>query len=250
MQTPQLRNNMVPQLSGNMLKILAAISMTIDHVGVVLFPTVLVLRYIGRIALPIFMFMLAEGCQHTRSRLRYYLNIVALAVLCQAVYTVTTGDWFLCVPVSFSLSIPLVYVLQLCKRSAFGGRKWMAILYGALLAGGVAVLRWFNGVARLDYGFWGCMLPLAASLFRREVGAPVWLEKLDCNMTHVLTMGAAMIPLALKMGQWQWWSMLALPLLMIYSGKRGRWKLKYFFYIFYPAHLAILQGIAMLIHWL
>ena len=45
----------------------------------------------------------------------------------------------------------------------------------------------------------------------------------------------------------QVWSLLALPLLMLYSGRRGKWNMKYFFYIFYPAHLAILQGIAWLI---
>ena len=42
-------------------------------------------------------------------------------------------------------------------------------------------------------------------------------------------------------------ALLALPLLMLYSGRRGKWNMKYFFYIFYPAHLAILQGIAWLL---
>ena len=38
-----------------------------------------------------------------------------------------------------------------------------------------------------------------------------------------------------------------LPLLLAYSGKRGKWNLKYFFYIFYPVHLVILEGIALLL---
>ena len=43
------------------------------------------------------------------------------------------------------------------------------------------------------------------------------------------------------------YALLALPILLLYSGKRGKANLKYFFYIFYPVHLAALQGIAMLV---
>ena len=44
----------------------------------------------------------------------------------------------------------------------------------------------------------------------------------------------------------QWFSLLAIPLLMLYNGQRGKWKLKYLFYIFYPAHLGILYLISLL----
>lgn len=44
----------------------------------------------------------------------------------------------------------------------------------------------------------------------------------------------------------QWFSLLAIPLLMLYNGQRGKWKLKYLFYIFYPAHLGILYLISFL----
>ncbi len=45
----------------------------------------------------------------------------------------------------------------------------------------------------------------------------------------------------------QWFGLLALPLLLLYNGKRGKYKMKYFFYIFYPTHLVILYGILYLI---
>ena len=45
----------------------------------------------------------------------------------------------------------------------------------------------------------------------------------------------------------QWWSILTIPLLALYNGERGKAKMKYVFYIFYPAHLVILYGIAILI---
>ena len=53
--------------------------------------------------------------------------------------------------------------------------------------------------------------------------------------------------LAADLGGTQWYSLLALPLLLLYSGKRGKANLKYFFYIFYPVHLVVLQGIDMLL---
>ena len=45
----------------------------------------------------------------------------------------------------------------------------------------------------------------------------------------------------------QWYSLMAIPLLALYNGKRGKAKMKYVFYVFYPAHLVILYGIQMLI---
>ena len=146
------------------------------------------------------------------------------------------------------MAIPLVYGLQACKRALFGGKPWVAALWGVGLCCAIAGLWKLNKTVDLDYGFWGTMLPVAASLFRQKEDAPLWVRRLDCNLVHVLAMAVAMVPLALDMGQWQWWSFLAVPLLMAYSGKRGKLPMKYFFYIFYPAHLAVLEGIAMLIN--
>ena len=54
-------------LNGNALKIIGAVSMFIDHVGVLFFPRVLFLRIIGRLAFPIFAYLIAEGCRHTNN---------------------------------------------------------------------------------------------------------------------------------------------------------------------------------------
>lgn len=225
-------------LSGNVLKILAAVTMTVDHVGMTLFPELPVLRFIGRLAFPIFAFMVAEGCAHTRSMGRYFLHMAVLALICQTTYTIAMQSWFLCVPVSFALAIPLVFALQQWKRTTdkLPKRLWAVIF----LAGIVAVWALTRCVT-LDYGFWGCMMSVAASLFRDAD------TKLDKNIVHVLAMGAVMVPLAMSLGLWQWYSMLALPLLLLYSGQRGKYKMKYFFYVFYPAHLVIIQGLSMIL---
>ena len=56
-----------------------------------------------------------------------------------------------------------------------------------------------------------------------------------------------LVLLGADFGGMQHYALLALPLLLLYSGKRGTANLKYFFYIFYPVHLAVLQGIAWIV---
>ena len=60
-------------------------------------------------------------------------------------------------------------------------------------------------------------------------------------------LGIGLVLLSLDLGDSiQILSLAALPLLLCYNGRRGKWNLKYFFYIFYPVHLAVIQGIAWL----
>ena len=79
-------------LSGNTLKIIAAVSMLIDHVGFLFFPNFIIFRILGRLALPIFAFMIAEGCRYTKNKLKYFLTIFILAAICQIVYFLYDGD--------------------------------------------------------------------------------------------------------------------------------------------------------------
>lgn len=72
-------------MPGNILKLIAALSMLIDHVGLMFFPNQLWMRAVGRLAFPIFAFFIAEGFRYTRSKLRYLLTVFALAspvILC------------------------------------------------------------------------------------------------------------------------------------------------------------------------
>lgn len=61
-------------------------------------------------------------------------------------------------------------------------------------------------------------------------------------------LGIGLVVLSTLSGIIQVHALLSLPLLLLYSGKRGKVNLKYFFYIFYPLHLAVLQGIAWLLY--
>ncbi len=98
-------------LSGNALKLIAAVAMTIDHAGLLLFPRIRLLRILGRIAFPIFAFMIAEGCRYTRSPRRYFLSITALAAVCQIVYFFAAGGRDFSILTTFSLSILMLNAL-------------------------------------------------------------------------------------------------------------------------------------------
>ena len=51
----------------------------------------------------------------------------------------------------------------------------------------------------------------------------------------------------LTWGGIQWFSMAAIPFIALYNGRRGKHKMKYLFYIYYPLHLVVLQGLSMIL---
>lgn len=100
-------------MTGNQLKILALITMTIDHIGVVLLPQYLILRIIGRLTYPIFAYMIAEGCFYTHSKKRYLGGIFALGFVCQIGFFLAMGSLEQSILTSFVLAIITIYAVQL-----------------------------------------------------------------------------------------------------------------------------------------
>ena len=219
-------------LTGNALKIIAAVAMVCDHAGLMFFPGTAVLRTIGRLAYPIFAFMIAEGCKYTRSKGRYFGMIFLLALTCQTVYFFVDGTLYLSILFTFSLSILTIYALQhfKAKKDPLSGFLFLTAVAGVWV---------LNQVFTIDYGFWGCMVPVFAAVFHDT--------KYDRLPVHTAMLGLGLLLLSASIGGIQYYSLLALPLLQCYNGRRGKWKLKYFFYVFYPAHLVILQAIQWLV---
>lgn len=220
-------------LNGNHLKLIAAFTMLLDHVGILLFPQIRLLRILGRLAYPIFAFMIAEGCRYTKNKLRYFFMVFGLGVVCQLVYYFFSGDTYHNILLTFSCSILLTYALQAAHTEK--NRVLWSILFclGFLAVYGLTLL------VEIDYGFWGIMTPVLTAFFpeKGKTGSKL----------PVLMLFAGLLFLAADFGGVQYYSLLAIPLLLLYSGKRGKANLKYFFYIFYPVHLAVLQGIAWIV---
>ena len=223
------------KLTNNALKVIAMVTMVLDHVGVVLFPEVTWLRVLGRLAFPIYAFMIAEGCRHTRSMPRYFGTMAALAAICQVVYFVTMRSVYMCILVTFSFSIGLIWLLK--KVEVTKKKLW----YAAFFAGICLVLFLCELLPKalpntdffVDYGFIGAMIPVCIYLAKNR-------------QMQIITTQLSLVVLSATMDALQWWCLLAVPLLLLYNGQRGKWKLKWFFYLFYPVHLVVIQGIAML----
>ncbi len=223
-------------LTGNQLKIIALIAMTCDHVGRQLFPEYPFLQIIGRLAFPIFAYMIAEGCQYTRNRKKYLLTMAALAFICQVVYYIAMGSLYQCVLVTFSLSIGLTYALDNAVKQRTTG-KW--ILSGVVFISIVFVSVFLPRILssenfEIDYGLWGILLPVAVYFGKTKI------QKLLFAAIFLILVGYSL-------GGIQWYSMTALLLLIMYSGKRGKWKLKDLFYIYYPLHLVGIYVISIVL---
>ena len=238
-------------LSGNILKIIAALFMLIDHMGLMLFPTYPIFRILGRISFPIFAFMIAEGCHYTKCKWKYFLSIFILGVGCQVAYYIADRTIELGILITFSISILIVFALQFFKQSFFAkSKKILKILLSLFALTCLIVGTYFlckNVV--VDYGFWGCLAPAFASLIRKPKGviSPVW-DKIDNHLTRLVLFGGCLVLIALNSSmKSQIYSLFALILLLLYSGRRGRFKMKYFFYLFYPLHFAVLYAIVYFI---
>jgi hypothetical protein len=222
-------------LTGNQLKIIAMLTMTIDHVGMVLFPQHLWLRLVGRLAFPIYAFMIAEGCDHTRSMPRYLGTMAAMAALWQIINWFFLDSLYQCILVTFSLSIGVIWL----SRKARDTKKpiWMMAAIAAVLVAGFIT----EVLPRLlpktdfmvDYGFWGVMLPFM-----------VWAAK---DKWQKLLLAVLTLILIASDNYLQLFSLAAVPLLALYNGQRGKWKMKLVFYFYYPMHLVVIYGIAYLL---
>ena len=215
-------------MSALILKLIAAVTMTVDHAGLILFGNALWMRLVGRLAFPLYAFFIAEGFRHTKNRLRYFLMIFLLGVGCQIVCAIADPGQVLGVLLTFSLSIALMALTEMAKKDH-------RFIFAVPLA--IAAVYVFCHYVWVDYGFFGVLLPWFASLFEGK-----W------NRLAAFAVGLSLLCVnaALSGNYPQSMALLAIPLLALYNGKRGKYKMKYFFYIFYPLHLAVIWGLALL----
>lgn len=237
-------------MTGNQLKILALITMTIDHIGVVLLPQYLILRIIGRLTYPIFAYMIAEGCFYTHSKKRYLGGIFALGFVCQIGFFLAMGSLEQSILTSFVLAIITIYAVQLAddRRDLAGALAVVGALALDVFVAFVLPVLLAGTDFSVDYGFWGIMLPVFCYMPR------IFFKKaLDKKRLRTMLAFACLgiILVCVQMNDWlggiQWFSLLAIVPLASYNGKRGTWYLKYLFYIYYPAHLVAIWGIAELL---
>lgn len=233
-------------LSGATLKALACVFMCLDHAGMLLFPRVYWLRCVGRLAFPIFAFFIAEGCRYTKNRARYLARIALLGVGCEAVYMMSGSAYYGNILITFSLSIALIYLWQECQ-ARWDKNKRIALLWGAAFAAATAAVGVFVHTCGVDYGFAGVMTAVLVSIAQtRHTNGATAVKRWDRLEVRLVLLAVALIwVVAVNIAPMrQLWSLLALPLLLLYNGTAGKRRFQYGFYVFYPLHLALLQMIA------
>lgn len=238
-------------MSSNKIKAIACLSMLIDHIGYILFPKLLIFRYIGRLAMPIFAYFIADGCRYTSSRVKYFLRVFLLAVLCQTVYvanSVFMGDLneiYLNILFTFSLSIPLCFTYLNIKDAVKTKNTSKEVInigiFVLILLISLLVSYFLSNIIRfnviLDYGFAGVILPLFAIFFEDKN------KRLVCYIFGLILFNF----LLCSHTPYIWFSLLSIPILYIHNGQRGAKKYKYLFYVFYPLHLAVIYLIKVIL---
>ena len=190
-------------LSAMTLKYIAMATMLVDHMGYVLFPWILWLRCVGRIAFPIFAFQIAEGCIRTHDRRRYALRLLLFAVLTE-------------VPFDLAFNGQVLYL------------GYQNVLW-TLLAGAFAGAFWLLEVCHTDYGGWGMALIL---LFHLSRGNRL-IQLAGLAVFCVASVGGVSIEL---------YALVSLAFIWLYDGRRGYCSrpIQWLCYAFYPVHLLLL----------
>ncbi|MGN0477358.1 MAG: TraX family protein, partial [Ruminococcus sp.] len=147
-------------ISGNALKLFALLCMTIDHIGTHILNDYTPFRIIGRLAFPIFAYMIAEGCKYTHNKLKYFLTIFIEGVILQVFIFLLSDSTHMNVLITFSISIGIIYVVDYAIHSQ-NFYLWvlpMIMIVGALFICGELPVSFLKWDFHIDYDFFGVML--------------------------------------------------------------------------------------------
>lgn len=226
-------------LNGFHLKLIAVCTMFIDHMGDTLFPGVMWLRCIGRVAFPIFCFLTAEGCVHTHDRKKYALRLLVFALLSEIPFNLMTGRavWN---PYDQNVLWTLLAGAAVCWLMDGALKRRTAPAFVLTGAAMVAAF-WLLEVFGTDYGGWGMLL---VAMFYGVHRAPYG----QAAKMAAQAVGLAFFCFGVMGGvSTELWALAALVPIWLYSGQRGvsHKAVQYGFYAFYPVHILILSLIAL-----
>ena len=207
---------MMTQEQRQFIQIVAALTMLIDHIGAVFFPTVMGFRAIGRLSFPLFAFGIAEGVAYTHNVRKYLGRILLAAVISQPIYTGLFG---------LRQGNPL-FMLAWGAAALYLWRREKKAVAGLLLLGAAFV--------DMSYGWYGVWTIFFFGFYAARESLCFYGQVL-LNALYGLQTGA-------------WIQILSL---FSFGFLDGKWRIpaltrslpRYFFYVFYPLHLLALWGI-------
>lgn len=222
------------EMTSYTLKWIAIITMFLDHLGAIILPQYAILRIIGRVAFPIFCFLLVEGFYHTSNLKKYMLRLGIFAIVSEIPF-----DWmvdskrsiWLHQNIFFTLLIGLVVLSIIRYTREKYEKKPIAMLSIEVTVIIVGTL--ISKVIHSDYEIVGVLYILVFYFYRgRNELLTMWLLIVTfCSYGQVTT---------------QLYSVLAMIFISMYNGKKGK-SMKYFFYSFYPVHILLLCIIRLML---
>lgn len=227
-------------LSNFDLKLIATITMTIDHIGVV-FGTFLYnfFRAVGRLSFPIFAFLLTEGYTYTKSFSKYFLRLLVLALVSEIIYDYVFFGSFIYLGANnifFTLILGLLTLWLLDKSRSLVKRyfKDKVDLVIILPITYILIIVVFSLIAELlnfSYGMLGILIISFFYLFKDN-----FLLSFISVSISTLILGEGI----------QYFSLLSLIFIYFYNKKLGK-KCKLFFYLYYPLHILVLGLIKLIV---
>lgn len=229
------------------IKIVAITTMLVDHMGAILFPDAMWMRVIGRLAFPLFAWMIAEGYRYTRSKRKYLIRLLAFAVVCEVPFQLAFPGHGTNVLWTLALGLIAICAWEEIEDEIVGA--------AAALACGIAAL-----TLKTDYDIYGVATVFLFHLFgKREERGKLALSLFALNIAYLpfmygvwplvfhqngLAAPAQMLYARLSLVVMQTLSIASLSFVFTYNEKPGPLKLKYLFYAFYPVHILILYLIS------
>ena len=248
-------------MTWNVLKWIAIVSMLIDHTAAVLIsysPPLLfglglydMMRLVGRMAFPIFAYGIAQGCVYTHDARRYLGRLLLFAVVSEVPYQLALYQTF---PPHFATSnvfftlfagAACCEIVKFCKSK---GKRWAWVAVVPVAA--IVVL---CEMRHTDYGGFGVLCILLPYLFWKSKPARLVSFASVVAFYYIVVANFYGFSSALAwvgdsyvfqyMVQQTVFALLGVGLVALYNGQPGSKKGKWFFYLFYPAHLVLLFGV-------
>ena len=234
-------------LNANQIKLIAIIAMTIDHLTWAFFPGtqavwyVFCLHIIGRLTAPIMWFFIAEGCHYTHDKKQYVGRLFLFAVISHFAYDFAFGIPFLPLSTGVFNQTGVMWSLAWAAVLIFLCQSDRVPQWGKILAIIVICLITFPS----DWSCIAVMCPFFLFSHRGQFKK----QAMDIVLWTFVYALVYFLFLDKLYGALQMFTFLTIPILSRYNGERGSWKgMKWFFYIYYPAHLVVIGLIRIFLH--
>lgn len=237
-------NTVKQGISSFTLHLLAMFFMLLDHSWATIVPGNQWMTCVGRLAFPIFAFMIAEGFHYTRNVEKYMLRMLLFAIISEVPFNLMYGGSVFYplhqnVMWTFLMALACMVVIDRMKKE----KLWLAIIID------VVVCLWafiISSISILDYFGYGVLMVLIFHFFRGKKWYHYLGQFLGLFFINWFGLAGQVYPVEV-LGhtlyiEHQGLALLALPIIWLYQGKQGPYNkvIKYSFYAFYPVHLLIL----------